>query len=486
MAFRAGCEPAHLQNLEHTLATTLSLVRSTINNHRPVHKLPAEVLAIIFDYTLPSINGGFRHSGAKESDMREERRTRVTISHVCRRWRAVALETASFWTLVDASQPRSWPLACLERSGDMPLHVFLRYPLDSLTDLPLTSHGGRIRDLFLEFPRDRRALVPTELPAFIPAVPNLECLAIATRCQTFEEGRPMVDLDLSPPLFPEPPLRLRMLILKNLCWYPSIPYEQLTHLHISQGTPVDLHALLTLLRRCTALEKLVLADIYLANSRNIPDDDVAELPRLRLLTLGINQSRLSMRRLLRTLILPPTVTVRISGSEAARALGDLSPFPVLPFTATFDALSVDRSAEGLVIQAAGPSSGLLLDFGKGYASMLVSVLQHVLPSLVPFDNIKRLNIRGDRWDLALQLLSDMPSLDIWSPRRELQTVLRLVNSRFYLENTASFHVTRESGPPFDYESHLERATDFEFGVADPANVPVWNLPGHRPLHPYDW
>ncbi|KAI0374584.1 hypothetical protein BV20DRAFT_960703 [Pilatotrama ljubarskyi] len=515
-----------LQTLEHTIAASLSLVRSLLNERRPVHQLPAEILAIIFSYALPSSNGGFRDSGSKESDMREERHARVTISHVCRRWRAVALETASFWTLVDASHSTSWASACIERSGDMPMQVFLRYPLDSITETPLASHGSRIRGLFLEFPRDRRAVVPTELPDFIPAVPDLEYLSIATRCRAFEEGRPMVDLDRSPPLFPQPPPRLRMLILKNLCWYPAIPYEQLTHLHISQGTPVDLRALLALFRRCLALEKLVLADVYLANSRQMGDDDTVDLPHLRLLTLGINQSRLSMRHLLKALLLPPTVVVRISGSEAVRALGDLLPFPALPFTADFDTLYVDRSPDGLVIQAAGPSpSGLLLDFGNGYASMLVSVLQHLLPSLIPFKNVKRLTVRGDRWDLALQLLSSMPSLQsvrmvdtaapaegeqwmvkgiygvqerapqvgqlgIWSPRRELASVLRLASSLFHLEKLAFSHIAGEKcdGPPLDRESLWESIPipDLDCVVVDPADVPVWDLPGIRPRHPYDW
>ncbi|KAI0326006.1 hypothetical protein GY45DRAFT_1230796, partial [Cubamyces sp. BRFM 1775] len=395
-----------LQDIEHKVADSLSFVRCSINNFRPIHRLPTEVLGIVFRYALPTPDGGFRESGCQEPDIKAERRARTALTHVCRRWRAVALDMAALWTVIDASAgPSVHPY--FERSGNMPLHVFARYPLDNTTETPLASQGDRIQDLFLEFPREHRSVVPTELPAFLPHSPNLECLAIATRCRTFEDGRPIVDLAQRPRLFPYPPPRLTMLILHNQSWFPAIPYDRLTHLHISQGTPIDIRSLLTLLGHCTSLEKAVFVDIYIANARQVPEDFRVELPRLRLLALAINFSRLSMRYLLRGLVLPPTVTVRITGSEAVRALAGLQPFPDLPFAASFDTLIVNHASGCWNIQASGPTSGLLLGGGTSAVTYLTG---DVLRSLVPLANIKRLIVRSDRAVVTFAVLSDMPSL----------------------------------------------------------------------------
>ncbi|KAI0820173.1 hypothetical protein BC628DRAFT_921420 [Trametes gibbosa] len=410
------CRLDALQDLDRIVAHSLSLVRSAINDHRPVHQLPAEILALIFRYALPSNDGEFRHSGEKETDLHEEHCARVIISHVCKRWRAVSLEMATFWTMIDThSVP--WATTYFERSGTMPIHLFLRYPPENTAKTPLLSQGPRIRDLFIEFQKAHDSIIPTELPIYLPNVPNLESLTIATRSRPFEEGRPMIDLSLCPPLFPTPPPRLRTLILKGQCWFPSIPYEQLTHLHINKSTPVDLTVIIGLLRRCVSLEALVLADVYLAHARNVPDDCAAELPRLRLLTLGITQSRLSMRRFLPCLHLPDTnITVRILGREAAHALSDLHPFPSLPFAAHLDTLTLDAPGpdlRGFVLQAHGAAArvGLLLDLGDSYTSALHALRKSVLPVLLPYDRITHLALRAPRCDIVTQLLPQhMPAL----------------------------------------------------------------------------
>ncbi|KAI0647633.1 hypothetical protein C8Q79DRAFT_1009701 [Trametes meyenii] len=523
-----------LKDIEHKVATSLSVVRCSINNRKPVHQLPPELLAIIFLHALPSYNGGFRDSGFNTPEMRNEHLARLAIIQVCRRWRAVAHDMASFWTTIDASSG-PWALEYLERAGGMPLHVALRYPLDKTTEVPLSAHSEQIRDLFLEVPRQHCGLVPTELPAFVPDAPNLETLSIATRCKTFEDGRPMVDLAESPQLFPRaPPPRLRTLILKNQCWFPAAPYERLTHLHIAQGTPVDLAALLGLLGRCAALQQLVLVDVYLANARQVPDDRAVALPRLRTLTLGISQSRMSMRFLLRLLVLPPTVILRIAGPEAVRALGDLHPFPHFPFTTAFDRLYVERSAAGLVIEAAGPPSrpagastgpALLLDFAASYAQSTKPVTA-LLPSLLPIAHIKRLTVRGSRCDLATEALPPLPALEcatliddgpadgppsaalndaldagkarfphlaaleVWSPRRLPRCLPRLPFVLPKLKKVTFCHVAPGSvgGPPPGDEFLRDSIPDVVFRTVSHArDMPPRGFPGVRPPgHVYDW
>ncbi|KAI0672635.1 hypothetical protein C8Q78DRAFT_668923 [Trametes maxima] len=526
-----------LREIEHKVATSLSVVRCSINNRKPVHQLPPELLAIIFLHALPSHNGGFRESGFNTPEMRNERFARLAIIQVCRRWRAVAHDMASFWTTVDASSG-PWALECLEHAGSiMPLHVAFQYPLDKTTEVPLPAHSQQIRDLFLEVPRQHCGLVPTELPAFVPDAPNLETLSIATRCKTFEDGRPTVDLAKPPQFFPHPPPRLRTLILKNQCWFPEVPYERLTHLHIAQGTPVDFSSLLGLLGRCTALQQLVLVDVYLANTRAVPDDRAVALPRLRTLTLGISQSRMSMRFLLRLLLLPPTVVLRIAGPEAVRALGNLHPFPHLPFTTAFDRLYVERSPAGLTIEAAGPPSAsasaaagpaLLLDFGAPHTQPTQPVAA-LLPSLLPIANIKRLTVRGTRCDLAMAALPPLPALahatliedsdpdasdsatpmalndalnagterfphlaalEMWSLRRLPSCLPRLPFVLPKLKKVTFCHVAPGSveGPPPGAEFLRDSIPDVVFRTVSHArDMPPKGFPGVRPPgHVYDW
>ncbi|KAG8963028.1 hypothetical protein FRC03_003524 [Tulasnella sp. 419] len=49
----------------------------------------------------------------------------VIFSHVCRRWRDVALSTANAWTAIDFRNPDDWTLECLARSKCSPLTVFI-------------------------------------------------------------------------------------------------------------------------------------------------------------------------------------------------------------------------------------------------------------------------------------------------------------------------------------------------------------------------
>ncbi|KAL7283845.1 hypothetical protein ACG7TL_003285 [Trametes sanguinea] len=411
----------------------------------------------------------------------------------------------------------------------MPLHVLARYPFGNTSESTLIAQGDRIRDFFLELLKQDSARIPMELPNDLPPLPNLECLVIATRCRPFEDGRPMVDLAHRVPVFPHPPLRLRTLILKNLCWFPAIPYDRLTHLYISQGTPIDFRSLLTLLGHCTSLENLVMVDVYLAAANQVPADYRIDLPSLRLLTLGINQSRMLMRYLLRALVLPPTAILRVFGREALRALSGLDPFPAPPFTRSFDTLVIDSNFAGCTVQASGPSCGLLLDFGKTYSPPAVKLAEHVLLSLIPFSSIKRLTLRGE---YSHQLVfGSMPSLtsvclidsgpevplgDLHVHDPWVSSALEVGGSRFPQVSemeiwTATPAVTRLLTPSWfpslgkvtvyhpplqnQMNQHLVTAEAVRqsnclhtaFQQVDRAEQPTLDLPGIRPTqHPYEW
>lgn len=390
---------------------------------------------MIFQQTLPSQGNGLPFNGYEVPQLGMELSSRVTLTHVCRRWRRVALDMASLWTVIDEFSSASSSVL-LARSRQMPVQVYIKNMLSRSTGNALVAHGHRIRDLYLSIPKEHRSAIPSSVPEFPFDAMNLERLSITTDARPFDESRPIVNLDLSPALFGQPTPRLRMLVLRNMCWLPDISYGNLTHLHITQGTPVSLVTVLTFLGRCTALEELILVDIYIASSAAVPLDHAVTLPRLRTLVLGINQSHLSMRRLIQYLILPPTATVRVTGVYAFRALSDLRPFPHLPFTETFDTLSVDHSFGHLVVRASGPSSALFLDF-KDYPLSSSEQAIYLMQSIIPFGNILDIRYRAHVHHArrAVHLLGDshMPSLkkfcyidthdastipDAWADRRE--------------------------------------------------------------------
>ncbi|KAI0326003.1 hypothetical protein GY45DRAFT_1437978 [Cubamyces sp. BRFM 1775] len=409
-----------LQCLERTVnvATSLALVKSSRNELTPIHKPPAEIIGRIFQLAIPSNVPGFLRSDDFEA-MKTDLRARIVISHVCVRWRAIALDMATFWSTVDmTSQP--WALAGLERSKTTFIHVFARYPLhNTVAGSLLASRAPLVCGLSLEMPPQHQSIVPDELAMALPPLPNLECLCITTDRGEYDRIRPPIDLEHRPRIFPCPPLRLTKLILSNQCWFPGgIPLGQLTHLRITNGTPCKYLSLMAFLRQCVLLQELVLAYSPVTNIEDADDEDdelPVELPHLRFLTLG------STRRpwcgyLPLTFAFPPTLILRLFGLEEA---GIQSLPQSLAFTKTLDTLVYQDASErnGIILQAAGPepSCGLLIhaqDRCPPYTITSLRPLPKFLFALMgDLTNITRLTISSLLCDMALPLFPTiMPSV----------------------------------------------------------------------------
>ncbi|KAH9900779.1 hypothetical protein C8Q73DRAFT_675762 [Cubamyces lactineus] len=534
-----------IENVEHKVSQCRAILRSELNKRKPIHRLPTELLGKIFLFTLPSYGRDLSDDHQDGPNMDAERRMRILITQVCGRWRAIALGIASFWGVIDMTS-HQWSLACFERSRNAQLNVFARYPLYSTVGTPLGTHSARIRELFIEIPFEERGVVPTELPAILPPVPNLECLTIATRCDPWRGGRPAIDFEPRPRIFPYPPLRLTKLVLNHPCWIPSgISLAQITHLYLSEGTDFALHKLLTFLGQCPALQELILVNVHIANILAVPDNFSVELPRLRLLTLGVTDARYSLGCLLRGIVLPPTVVVRVFGVEGVRALSDMEPCPLLPFTAGFDTLVVEQFEQGLTIQAgvwtsystSAHSPALFLQFkGKRYMSQH-ELTQNLLALLIPLHRLKYVTVTAERCDLATNLLPRMPqvavlrivepedkSRDAYNAADWLRTALHHAMIRFpyaafeiwthrrrasiqlpSLKATKTYYeiVSEEEGKgrvgivlqprpeddansdAFEPREGSQHGDDWE--VIEVSKGPIVDFPGLRPAcHPYEW
>ena len=95
------------------------------NEISPIHKLPWELLHVVFHHVC-------------SSNQHKTSRTAVTLSHVCCQWRAILLSTPRFWcgVTVDGREP-SFPAACLVRSGNLPLDVTVQF---NYATPPLNPH----------------------------------------------------------------------------------------------------------------------------------------------------------------------------------------------------------------------------------------------------------------------------------------------------------------------------------------------------------
>lgn len=163
------------------------------NASLPVSSLPSELLSCIFGHLLPVI--GPRHYRPTDDYMPERHdktrnqiadatRDLISATHVCRRWRNVALANPTLWTFLWLDN-RSWLKRMVERSKNAPLIIMQtldRYlPHDYIRDLlPCLFRRLQPRRLSLQLDLGFRALdnlvsIPTML---LRPAPSLEILEI--------------------------------------------------------------------------------------------------------------------------------------------------------------------------------------------------------------------------------------------------------------------------------------------------------------------
>ena len=109
---------------EGTRQLQLALTRAK-TLHSPSNKLPDEVLELIFELGRPQYDD-FLPCWPSDRMLREC----LSFTHICRRWRRVALGLPLLWSTIDLCHDRSLlaARAFLERSGDRPLTVFYSMP----------------------------------------------------------------------------------------------------------------------------------------------------------------------------------------------------------------------------------------------------------------------------------------------------------------------------------------------------------------------
>jgi len=135
------------QEIEKCVAEIRKL-KSRRNTLAPISRLPPEILSNIFMLCVTDNDGHFTVTPYRWSW--------ITISHICRHWRNVALECSSLWCHLDFSKP-DWIPEMLNRSKVAPLsvkirneHYFSKKSLDALN--AAFQHMYRIKELDLCVP----------------------------------------------------------------------------------------------------------------------------------------------------------------------------------------------------------------------------------------------------------------------------------------------------------------------------------------------
>ena len=292
-------EEIDMVSLIRRFARSLFSRRSAV---APISALPPELLAQIFHfYALeePPWSGGVQKLGW------------ITVTHVCQRWRQVALGDSSLWARITGSSPNArWIFEMLVRARNAPLVVDSAATpvLGILSKFPqniIHIRELRLRGLSLLRSQGLREICALEAPA----LEHFELGVSAPYPVTFHQlgvttlfrGR-------------APKLRTLSLSKVSIPWS-LIPRGQLTQLKITLirgiSTPSTRSSdqLPDLLINSPNLEILVL-EFCLPNSHfQAPDGQAIHLPRLSRLCLGGSTSRVA--DLLKMLQLPSSTTLRL-------------------------------------------------------------------------------------------------------------------------------------------------------------------------------
>ncbi|KAI0637345.1 hypothetical protein C8Q77DRAFT_1097128 [Trametes polyzona] len=273
----------------------------------PINSLPPELLTMIFSFV--------------EASSEEDCKDLLNITHVCNRWRAVAIGTPVLWTRISFTHSGGVD-AFLQRSKNQPLHVTVH-----TRELVLVS---TIRSLTKEIHRTRslKVAIPASFALNVVAkklfghTPQLEELCLERLPQHEEERRFTVAFPMEPADFDGAPA-LRSLKLRGI----PLPYlprgpNKLTNVDLGGFLP-SLSILLDLLERSPQLKRLSLHGLF--NEDAEEDPRKVSLPHLE--TLEVHSFHATgIASFLPSLSLPKSTNISLFASlDIGEDFGEIIP-----------------------------------------------------------------------------------------------------------------------------------------------------------------
>ena len=248
--------------------SALAQLHALQNSLSPVNSLPAELLGLIFSHLLspgdlrskPSNFLGFTSQHDSQNgfvvDPPSGHRDIVSVSHVCRYWRAVSIQNPWLWTSLPIHHPAALEVH-LTRSKNLPISLSLTRRLSSDFAPTLSPSNHRIRSIYIE----TTLAVDIELlwGELSLSAPSLQELFIEhLECNSYLDGYGVGRIKRLPLLFNDDVPNLRVLTLRGVpspfAFFPST----LTQLDVGRvRAPLPpLAELLDMLKNCTLLETL--------------------------------------------------------------------------------------------------------------------------------------------------------------------------------------------------------------------------------------
>ncbi|KAH6887259.1 hypothetical protein BKA70DRAFT_75098 [Coprinopsis sp. MPI-PUGE-AT-0042] len=274
-----------------------------------VHSLPTELLDMVFDHythTISDLPYDASHLDAMRMSVGDPFRqcvgvtpnattNPVVLTHVCARWRSLAISTPKLWAKISVRwpKPRNVPMLAtwLQRSAQRPL------------DLQLTQHSAdvnsrntsAIRDIFYLLLANSHRWRRLSLRLYADTGPLFRAIyehqhwasssvLEEVSLHLLEDWTPAESGMLCSHLYGSSKLKKLtlgdFLEVPNALW--AAPFSRVTDINIAQ---IPLHQLFTLISLAEALENLSVWDVEEALGRYLPQDTLT-VPRLKTLKLS--------------------------------------------------------------------------------------------------------------------------------------------------------------------------------------------------------
>ena len=335
----------------------------------------------------------------------------LLLTHVCRRWRKIAIGFPSFWTLVDNRNPDQLDVF-IQRSHGLPLSLFLSVHEDAkaLKDI-LLQHGHRIQRLDI-------AILPFhfQVESLLLFKPDLlRCLTVTQAQYYFRDSQTELALVPCRVLFnmPECPLIALAISPVTTC-LPSNRFAKLTHMFLSFDHSqylIDLSTLYAFFLNTPLLEFLHISNLgYLPSYELKQASGPVSLNALR--SCAFTEGNLgSYFAVLGFLSVPETAWIRLS---QVTSFYMPPPIPALPAINNLHRLEIVANKTDLHFVAEGDSSGFWLHacvrVGSTHWNSWFLWL-YELPIMFPLIQITSLDISiEDTVHFIPILLGNMPGL----------------------------------------------------------------------------
>ncbi|KAI0089395.1 hypothetical protein BDY19DRAFT_101654 [Irpex rosettiformis] len=262
--FRESSIVDAIQDVDDVLALSRHRLREYRNSLVPVNLLPPEILSAILVFHALGCSIPVTETSASPMSISTPavQRRSLTLSHVCRHWRDIALKTTPLWRRTLLSMRPGADGIWLQRSLSAPLNVEISSRGRSASDLwdRVSPHLDRIRTLKINHGTLRTSLA--SLRRFTTPAPMLESLQLTITEYSRIHSIPLLKL---PTLFGGRMPRLKHLDLGYYTILSDNHFENLTYLRFhnqTYRTVAEIEGMFSVLEASPHLEQLSFRRCY--------------------------------------------------------------------------------------------------------------------------------------------------------------------------------------------------------------------------------